>query len=130
MATRTHSGGCLCGAIRFTVPDPLAPGEACHCCACRKQTGHYLVTTAIDPASLALTGEASLRWYPSSETIRRGFCGTCGSVLFWGLTDETRLWVTLGSFDGPTGTTMKMHIHVAEQGDYYVIGDPGVPRHP
>lgn len=33
----------------------------------------------------------------------------------------------MGAFDGPTGTRIGVHIHVADKGDYYDIGD-GLPR--
>lgn len=128
--SETHKGGCLCGAVTFEAPGPLSPGEACHCWQCRKQTGHYLVTTEVNPETFVITGEEHVRWYPSSEKARRGFCGTCGSVLFWDpIHHPTRLGVCLGAFDGPTGTHMKMHIFVAQKGDYYTIGDEGVPQH-
>ena len=37
--------------------------------------------------------------------------------------------IAMGAFDGPTGTRLAMHIHVADKGDYYAITD-GVPQHP
>ncbi len=33
----------------------------------------------------------------------------------------------MGLFDGETGTSLSMHIFVAEKGDYYSIGD-GLPQ--
>jgi hypothetical protein len=32
----THSGSCLCGAVRFEVVGPLPSPDACHCTDCRK----------------------------------------------------------------------------------------------
>lgn len=34
----------------------------------------------------------------------------------------------MGAFDGPTGTSVKRHIFVAQKGDYYAIGDD-TPQH-
>lgn len=34
----------------------------------------------------------------------------------------------LGAFDGPTGTRIADHVHVASKGDYYEICD-GAPQH-
>lgn len=34
----------------------------------------------------------------------------------------------MGAFDGPTRTSVKMHIFVANKGDYYEIAD-GLPQH-
>jgi hypothetical protein len=37
--SQSHSGGCLCGAIRYAVSAPLANVIACHCTHCRKISG-------------------------------------------------------------------------------------------
>lgn len=34
----------------------------------------------------------------------------------------------MGAFDGPTDTSLKMHMFVADKGDYYAIVD-GLPQH-
>ncbi|WP_446325673.1 GFA family protein [Blastomonas sp. CACIA14H2] len=78
-----HTGSCLCGAITFTVSAPLKGPDACHCGQCRKQSGHYWASTDVKRSDLSITGEEHLRWYQSSPKVRRGFCDTCGSFLFW-----------------------------------------------
>jgi len=35
----------------------------------------------------------------------------------------------MGAFDTPTKTRVRVHIHVADKGDYYEIED-GLPQHP
>ena len=121
-----HKGSCLCGAVSFRVESDLKPVEACHCTQCRKWTGHVLFSTEIKRSSLCLEGEENIRWYPSSEKVRRGFCGRCGSPLFFDPLDKTRhdwIAISMGAFDAPTGTRLAQHIFVAEQGDYYEIDD-------
>ena len=117
------SGSCLCGAVRFEVEGELREPDACHCVQCRKQSGHYWASTDVPHAALSITGEANVRWYRSSETVRRGFCGTCGSVLFWDRDGAERIAIGMGAFDAPTGTRLGKHIFVAEKGDYYDITD-------
>lgn len=123
-----HEGSCLCGAVRFRVAGPLPAPDACHCNACRKVSGHYFVSTDVKRAALSVSGQVHLRWYQSSEKVRRGFCGTCGSTLFFDPVIETD-WtaVAMGAFEGPTGTHLGKHIFVAEKGDYYDIAD-GLPQ--
>jgi hypothetical protein len=116
-----HSGACLCGAVRYRVAGPLEPVVGCHCTMCRKQTGHFLASTSVETRDLAIEGADSLRWYASSEAARRGFCGVCGSVLFWQSDKRARTAIAMGSFDGPTGVTWDKHIYVADKGDYYEI---------
>ncbi|WP_255508237.1 hypothetical protein [Myxococcus sp. AB036A] len=38
------------------------------------------------------------------------------------------LGIAMGAFEGPTNTTMEMHIFVEEKGDSYGITD-GLPQH-
>lgn len=123
-----HTGSCLCGAVVFEVEGPLEPPVACHCSQCRKQTGHFMASTDVPRASLTLrSGADKLAWYPSSDHVRRGFCAVCGSTLFWDPAQRDIVSVAMGAFDGPTGTTLAMHIFTADKGDYYAIGD-GLPQ--
>jgi hypothetical protein len=122
-----HEGSCLCGAVRFAVEGDLPVPDACHCQACRKQTGHYLVSTDVPRSALTIHGEDSLSWYQSSAKVRRGFCSACGSTLFWDPPARDWIGIAMGAFDGPTGAVLALHVHVGEKGDYYDIGD-GAPR--
>ena len=122
-----HSGSCLCGNVRVQVEGDLGPSDACHCRQCRKQTGHYLASTDVPRERLSIAGETAITWYRSSETVRRGFCSTCGSTLFWDPVDRPRIAIALGLFDTPTGIVLDKHIFVADKGDYYTIDD-GLPQ--
>jgi hypothetical protein len=123
-----HRGSCLCGAVRFEVAGALNPPEACHCSQCRKQTGHFWASTDIARSALTITGAESLSWFRSSPNVRRGFCSTCGSFLFWDPTGRDIVGVAMGAFETPTDTKLRMHIFVADKGDYYDIAD-GLPQH-
>ena len=46
-----HTGGCLCGAIRYTVTAPITELRACHCKNCQKQSGAQGTVNAILPMS-------------------------------------------------------------------------------
>jgi hypothetical protein len=118
---------CLCGAVRFSVPRPGGGITACHCSQCRKTSGHVWASTDVSKAHLTMTGAENLRWYQSSEKVRRGFCGTCGSALFWDPVQRDTIGVAMGAFDQPTGTHLHVHIFTADKGDYYKIAD-GVPQ--
>jgi hypothetical protein len=126
--TETHHGSCLCGRVRFTVAGPLAPPDACHCVQCRRQSGHYFVSTNVARTALVVEGAEHVTWFASSERVRRGFCATCGAFLFWDPPAKDWTAIGMGAFDTPTGTHLEMHIFVAEKGDYYAITD-GLPQH-
>lgn len=124
-----HKGSCLCGAVTFEVARELRPPDACHCRQCRRWSGHYWASTDVSRESLTIHGAERVTWYQSSERVRRGFCSTCGSVLFWEPVGKDTVGVAMGAFDAPTGTRLAIHIFVAEQGDYYDIAD-GLPQNP
>ncbi|MBY3212607.1 GFA family protein [Rhizobium laguerreae] len=118
-----HKGSCLCGAVTFEIEGDLRAPDACHCSKCRKQSGHIFASTDVPRRQIAIQGGESVTWYQSSEKVRRGFCGACGSSLFWDPPHHDWIAVAMGAFDGPTETTLKMHIYSADKGDYYDITD-------
>jgi hypothetical protein len=119
----THSGGCLCGGVRYRVRGALRDAIACHCTQCRRTSGHHAAMTSAATDDLTLTSSQTLTWYRSSATAERGFCRVCGSNLFWRPEGEGRIAITAGTLDAPTGIKVMEHIFVADKGDYYSIDD-------
>ena len=85
-----------------------------------------MATNAPDDA-LVIHGEEHVKWYHASDDARRGFCGECGSALFWKHRDDPFTSVMAGCFEAPTGLKLAKHIFVADKGDYYDIAD-GLPQ--
>ena len=85
------TGGCLCGALRFTaIGAPYRVG-LCHCLDCRKNHGALFHASAIFPeTAVTLTGT----WQTYGD---RSFCPTCGSPVFAHIEDE--IGINLGAFD-------------------------------
>ncbi|MEL7090783.1 MAG: GFA family protein [Pseudomonadota bacterium] len=124
----SHTGSCLCGAVRYTLTGPLRPSVACHCIQCRKTSGHYVSATQVPSEHLHITRDEGLRWYQSSPKAKRGFCHICGASLFWEhANDNGAVSVMSGTIDGTTGITTSHHIFTAYKGDYYDI-ESGVPQ--
>ena len=124
-----HYGSCLCGNVQYQTRGPLKEVVACHCTQCRKFTGHFFASTDVKKTDLSMVKDETLRWYQSSPGYQRGFCGNCGSSLFWQAEDHERIAILAGTFDGPTGVQMKMHIYTANKGDYYELDDD-LPKYP
>jgi hypothetical protein len=122
-----HKGSCLCGAVRFDVAGELPGPDACHCSICRKSSGHYFASTDVPRSAVTVHGGEHVTWYRSSEKVQRGFCSTCGSSLFFDPFGTDWIAIAMGAFDKPTGTQLRIHIHVADKGDYYDIAD-GLPQ--
>ncbi|MDH3660026.1 MAG: GFA family protein [Alphaproteobacteria bacterium] len=116
-------GSCLCGAVRYRVTGPMRQVVACHCGQCRKQTGHYLAATGVRMKYFEMVEERALKWYRASDLAQRGFCGECGSTLFWRPDSADRIAIAAGSLDGETGLATAAHIFVADKGDYDQLDD-------
>jgi hypothetical protein len=121
------TGRCLCGAVRYTVQGSLRPVSYCHCTQCRRTSGHFVAATACDATDLRLLDDAGLRWYRSSSRAERGFCGECGSSLFWKPDHGRHVSIMAGTMDSPTGLQAIEHIFVADASDYYALAD-GLPQ--
>lgn len=124
-----HTGGCLCGGVRYRAGGPLRGAVACHCSQCRRTSGHFAAMTSVPAADLELDASGSLVWYRSSATAERGFCRICGSNLFWRQTGSDAVSIGAGTLDVPTGIAIEKHIFVADKSDYYELDDD-VPHLP
>lgn len=127
--TRPATGGCLCGAVRYEVTGPLRQVVACHCEQCRRSSGHFVAATAARHGDVRLIASEGLRWFRSSPAARRGFCGICGSSLFWEPDDKRHMSIMAGTLDRPTGLGLAAHLFAGEANDYYRITDHA-PQHP
>jgi hypothetical protein len=95
-------GGCLCGAVRYTLSGPPGPAEYCHCGMCRKAHGSAFSANAAvaTPALNLVKGADAIREYASSANRRKVFCGNCGTQLFIRRQGDPGITVvTLGSLD-------------------------------
>ena len=125
--TDTRVGGCLCGAVRFTATGPFREVVFCHCTQCRRTSGHYWASTSVPLDRLTFRADRGLRWFRSSDSAERGFCGDCGASLFWKPEGEPRMAIAAGAFDGATGFAHGPHIFTEDAGDYYAPDGPPPP---
>jgi hypothetical protein len=86
-----RTGGCLCGAIRYSVEgEPFHVGR-CHCADCRKESGStYTIYGQWPREDFSVEGE-----YATYDG--RSFCPSCGSSLF--TLEEDAAEIRLGSLD-------------------------------
>jgi hypothetical protein len=121
--TAKHSGGCLCGGVRYSVVGQLRPIVYCHCGQCKKSSGNYVAASACDDVEFNLDRDETLRWFASSAIAERGFCKSCGSNLFWKPSDSGHMSIFAGTLDSDAGLKARAHIYVESKADYLVIGD-------
>ncbi|MFI5643159.1 GFA family protein [Kitasatospora sp. NPDC051705] len=80
--TQRRSGGCLCGAIRFTVTGEPEDPHICGCAHCSHRAGSpFQWWTGFPLAGLSWTGDhGEPTWYDThAGRTMRGFCPVCGS---------------------------------------------------
>jgi hypothetical protein len=118
-----RGGGCLCGAVRYRVQGPLRGIIVCHCSQCRRQHSHLGAFTSAARGDVVLGGAEALRWFAKSARGRSGFCGVCGSSLFFEPAGEARIAIAAGSLDQPSGLAVIGHEYVADKADFVRIDD-------
>ncbi len=125
-------GGCLCGAVRFTLLRRHLNAVHCYCQMCRKAHGTAFSThVVIRPDQIQWdAGRQQLVQYESSPQAFREFCAGCGAhVLVHGQTGDDTLAVPAGLLDGDPALTILSHIFVADRVGWIQINDT-LPQHP
>ena len=79
--SRTFTGGCHCGMVRFECTSDLAMVTACNCSICTKKGLHFAF---LPPANFQLrAGEDNLKEYLfNRRAIRHQLCIDCGVDVF------------------------------------------------
>ena len=127
---REVRGGCLCGAVRFTVTLPTLFCGHCHCSMCRRNHGAAFVTwLAVPRPQLSIEhGDAELTRYESSEHGSRSFCSRCGSSLFCVSTRHPDVVdVPLANMDGPIDRLPESHLYFDDRAPWTAVADD-LPR--
>jgi hypothetical protein len=118
-------GGCLCGAVRFTIGATSKWSAHCHCSLCRRAHGAAFVTwLGYNEDSVAIdNGDDTLRWYESSPGAERGFCVRCGSTIFF----RSKRWpgelhITVANLDGDADRVPQAHVFWDSHVDWIDLG--------
>jgi len=101
MSGEVHTGGCQCGAVRYRVAGALTGAHVCHCRMCQKATGNYFMPLARAQLSEFSFTRGEPAWFRSSGAVRRGFCASCGTPMFFDIPGRDVLSVALGTLDDP-----------------------------
>lgn len=124
----TATGGCLCGAVRYTAQGEPMNVRICHCSLCRKAMASPFFARAIFPRD-AVSIEGETAGFPSSARLMRRFCPRCGTRLFAEPNDApARIGIALATLDDPNRFAPDCHIFTADKLDWIVIAD-GLPQH-
>ncbi len=123
----TLTGGCLCGALRYTVTTESDEGYYCHCRMCQLAFGNTRVPWFnVFQRKVSWQGEPAL--YASSKFARRGFCRTCGTPLSFAYVDSERMDLAVGSLDDPAALRPVSHFAIESRVERWHAED-GLPGH-
>lgn len=119
------TGGCQCGAVRYRVTGDVRHGSLCHCRMCQRATGNAFAPL-VETTGVEWQGEPAR--FSSSDIAERGFCGTCGTPLFYRpfAGDVTELMI--GTLDDPNAIGPIKHNGVESMVSWLHIADE-LPRH-
>jgi hypothetical protein len=125
-------GSCLCGGVRFEVPDDFEPRAFCHCACFKKLSGGVGTANgriAGDRVTIVV-GEELLRTYQPPEGTAKTFCSVCGSNLFGGGWPESdRASVRLSAIDDSLQGRPTRHIWVRSLASWETLPDDGLEHH-
>jgi hypothetical protein len=121
---RLLSGGCLCGAVRYTVADEFVYALNCHCSNCQRTTGSAFKPFAgIARHKLGISqGHDSLMIY-GDETTHDAHCRRCGSLLYSVVRDGTYAHVALGTLADDPSIRPTAHIFTGSKAPWFEITD-------
>jgi hypothetical protein len=124
------TGGCLCGAVRYELKaDPLMC-VTCHCKNCQRQAGSALsIIIGVPEDAIDISGE--YKTYndtgDSGATVKRQFCGDCGSPLFSRVAHPPGvMFVKAGTLDDTSSLQPSFHCYTKSAQKWVELGDvPG-----
>ncbi|MCF8709714.1 GFA family protein [Rhizorhapis sp. SPR117] len=127
----TIAGGCLCGAVRFTVDaeKPMAV-RTCWCRLCQYLGAGTATVNACFPAE-ALSVRGAVRWHAntadSGNSMQRGFCPQCGTPLFSNAESRPHLtFIRAGALDNPNLAAPEATIWTSQAPEWACI-NPDLP---
>ena len=103
----TLLGGCACRKVRYECSEKPIVQLICHCRDCQRASGSAFAAVMFVPTDrLTFTG-AQMRYYDvkgaSGRTLRRQFCGECGSPVCVRWPDQPRVQLLhVASLDDPS----------------------------
>jgi len=121
-------GGCLCGALRYTVNTKAMPNcYACHCTDCQTQSGSALgLQMPLFTAMLTIEGELRKGERETSDGVAVSYwaCAKCGNRIYAENTQRAGMVVLrAGTLDDSNALTPAAHLWVKSKQPWMTIPD-------
>jgi len=131
--SKTISGGCLCGEVRYeTAAEPMVAGQ-CQCVDCRKSSGSgHCSHLGLPEVGFTVTGALTSYDKPadSGNIVTRKFCPTCGAaVLSTNSGMPGMVFVRASSLDDPEVFQPQVAVYTSRAPSWDKL-DPALPSFP
>jgi len=123
-----HSGGCLCGEVRYEAQGEPINVRVCHCRLCQRAIGAAFNARALYALD-KVTFSGPVETARSSAELKRGFCPRCGTTIFSMREAQGVAGLTCGSLDEPDRFSPTEHIWVSSKQAWLQLDD-GLPQFP
>lgn len=110
---------CVCGSVVIAATFAQTAVEACHCDTCRRWSAGPLLVVS-DGRDVEISGD-ELRTYASSDWAERGFCGRCGTSLFFRTLDGEYFALSATVVDGLGDTALTREIFIDSKPGWYAL---------
>ncbi len=104
---------------------PTPDFGVCHCRMCQRWAGSALFAVTIPEEDIDLSGSHAIRRFQSSGWAERAWCGTCGSSLWYRVTEEGphkgAYEICIGLFDDADGLNLAREIYVDVKPDSFAL---------
>ncbi len=125
------NGGCLCGAVRYTVNTKPLVTRACWCNLCQSlASGNATINLAFPTSALRITGDLSdyVSIAEGGNKMHRRFCPSCGVHLFSEAEEKPHMIVVrAGTLDDKEQIDVGGIIWTSEAPSWAYL-DPSVPH--
>jgi hypothetical protein len=123
------TGGCYCGAVRYTVAGTPFNVTNCHCSICRRTTGAPFMTWFTVGLNEFHILHGQPQQFHSSARGVRSFCGRCGTHLTFQFTDGNEIDVACASLDDPNQVAPADNTRTSSRLSWIVSdGNPDYPE--
>lgn len=119
-----QSGGCQCGAVRYTLNKKPEVIYTCHCTECQKQSSSaFGISVRVEKAAVDIKGKTATFTKSSGDKLTEcEYCPSCGSRLFHKRPAyEQMMNIKGGSFDDASWIKPAGHIWIGSKQDWVAL---------
>ncbi len=107
------TGGCQCGAVRYTLYVAPQRSHVCHCRMCQRATGGLFAALAGAPRADFAWTKGEPAEFASSNLASRAYCRDCGTPLSFSYNNpDSYFYITIGSLDDPESAPIERQFGV------------------